>query len=133
MARAVDALKSQGPNATADDFTARVANSANHGLQELAQERHVVVACGHYEGIDERFADLYQPEEFSIGDYVLSGGELASMVLIDGMARLLPGVLGHEQSAVEDSFGNDGLLDHPCYTRPEEFRGPQGTRRLAER
>lgn len=92
------------------------------GLQELASRDAVVVVCGRYEGIDERIITSEVDEEWSIGDYVLSGGELAAMVMIDGVTRLLPGALGHEDSAEQDSFMN-GLLDHPHYTRPEMIDG----------
>ncbi|WP_372798465.1 tRNA (guanosine(37)-N1)-methyltransferase TrmD [Litorivivens sp.] len=93
-------------------------------LAELAQREEWVLLAGRYEGVDERLIQAEVDEEWSIGDYVLSGGELAGMVMIDGVARLLPGVLGHELSAVEDSFV-DGLLDCPHYTRPEHYRGEQ--------
>ena len=83
-----------------------------------AEDRRIVILCGHYEGIDERIVELYQPEEYSLGDYVLSGGELAALVLIDAVTRLQPGALGHADSAASDSFEDDGLLDHPCWTRP---------------
>jgi len=89
---------------------------------ELVSNPHLVVLCGHYEGIDERIVELYKPELFSIGDYVISGGELAALVLVDTVTRLIPGALGNAQSAVEESFQGDGF-DHPCYTRPREFRG----------
>jgi tRNA (guanine37-N1)-methyltransferase len=92
------------------------------GLQELVSRERLVLVCGRYEGIDERFIDAEVDEEWSIGDYVLSGGELAAMVLLDGLIRLLPGVLGHADSAAEDSFFQ-GLLDHPHYTRPERLDG----------
>ncbi len=92
------------------------------GVQYLAQRSPLVVVAGRYEGIDERIVEHDIDEEWSIGDYVLSGGELPAMVLIDAAARLVPGVLGHQDSAVEDSF-NDGLLDCPHYTRPEEIDG----------
>lgn len=92
------------------------------GVQELASATPLVVVAGRYEGIDERVVESDVDEEWSIGDYVLSGGELPAMVLIDAAARLVPGVLGHQDSAVEDSF-NDGLLDCPHYTRPEEVAG----------
>lgn len=83
-----------------------------------------VLVCGRYEGIDERALDILQPEELSVGDYVLSGGEVAAMVVLDVTARMIPGVLGHDQSCEEDSFsGDDGLLDHPHYTRPATVRG----------
>ena len=90
------------------------------GLQELATRDAMIFVAGRYEGIDERLISEEIDEEWSIGDYVLSGGELAAMTIIDGMARLLPGVLGDEESAQQDSF-MDGLLDHPHYTRPERL------------
>jgi tRNA (guanine37-N1)-methyltransferase len=86
------------------------------------EERRIVLICGHYEAVDERVRQELVDEELSIGDYVLTGGELAALVVIDAAARLVPGVLGDEESAYRDSFG-DGLLDHPHYTRPSEFRG----------
>ncbi|MFW5427406.1 MAG: tRNA (guanosine(37)-N1)-methyltransferase TrmD [Methylophagaceae bacterium] len=94
------------------------------GLQELATREAMIFVAGRYEGIDERLISEEIDEEWSIGDYVLSGGELAAMTMIDGMARLLPGVLGDEESAQQDSF-MDGLLDHPHYTRPERLADQQ--------
>lgn len=91
-------------------------------VQELAQERALILIAGRYEGIDERFIEAHVDEEWSIGDYVLSGGELPAMVLVDAVTRLLPGALGHAGSAEEDSF-SDGLLDCPHYTRPEVYEG----------
>ena len=88
------------------------------GLQSLLEHKELILLCGRYEGIDERLIASEVDEEWSIGDYVISGGELAAMVLIDGMTRLIPGALGHEDSAEQDSFMN-GLLDTPHYTRPE--------------
>jgi tRNA (guanine37-N1)-methyltransferase len=91
--------------------------------EHLSEEnRRIVLLCGHYEAVDERVIDALVDEELSIGDYVLTGGELAALVVIDAVARLLPGVLGDEESAYRDSFG-DGLLDHSHYTRPAEFLG----------
>jgi tRNA (guanine37-N1)-methyltransferase len=90
------------------------------GLKELATRETMIFVAGRYEGVDERLIEQEIDEEWSIGDYVLSGGELAAMVLIDGVARLLPGVLGDEESAQQDSF-MAGLLDHPHYTRPEQL------------
>ncbi len=90
------------------------------GVEELAQRQRLILVAGRYEGIDERFIELEVDEEWSIGDYVLSGGELGAMVMIDAVARLLPGVLGHEESAAQDSFAG-GLLDCPHYTRPEVY------------
>ena len=90
---------------------------------ELAQEAaHVVLICGRYEGVDERVAERLATDEISIGDYVLSGGEPAAVVLVDAVTRLIPGALGSETSAVNESF-SEGLLDYPHYTRPPEFRG----------
>ncbi|MBA2732440.1 MAG: tRNA (guanosine(37)-N1)-methyltransferase TrmD, partial [Acidobacteria bacterium] len=83
---------------------------------------HVVLICGRYEGVDERVADTLVTDEISIGDYVLSGGEPAAVVMVDAVVRLIPGALGSETSAVNESF-SDGLLDYPHYTRPPEFRG----------
>lgn len=91
-------------------------------LQELAGHERLVLVCGRYEGVDERLIESDIDQELSIGDYVLSGGELAAMVVIDALARLLPGALGHVASASEDSFAR-GLLDHPHYTRPETVGG----------
>jgi tRNA (guanine37-N1)-methyltransferase len=93
-----------------------------HGVRELSQRTRLVLVCGRYEGIDERLLGTDIDEEWSIGDYVLSGGELAAMVMIDAIARLLPGSLGHAESAAQDSF-MEGLLDYPHYTRPEQIDG----------
>jgi len=93
-----------------------------NAVRELAQREELILVCGRYEGIDERLIELEIDEEWSIGDYVLSGGELAAAVLIDAVTRLLPGVLGDDQSAQQDSF-MDGLLDCQHYTRPEETEG----------
>ncbi|MEV3632729.1 tRNA (guanosine(37)-N1)-methyltransferase TrmD [Paenibacillus larvae] len=90
--------------------------------EELAGEEHLIFICGHYEGYDERIREHLITDELSIGDYVLTGGELPAMVIIDSVLRLLPGVLGNEMSAVTDSFST-GLLEHPHYTRPVNFRG----------
>ncbi len=92
------------------------------GVNELSKRSGMILVSGRYEGIDERIIDAEIDEEWSIGDYVLSGGELAAMVLIDSVCRTIPGVLGHEDSANEDSFV-DGLLDYPHYTRPEQVDG----------
>lgn len=90
--------------------------------EELAEEEHLIFICGHYEGYDERVREHLVTDEISIGDYILTGGELASMVITDSVVRLLPDVLGNQQSQIEDSFST-GLLEHPHYTRPAEFRG----------
>lgn len=94
------------------------------GVMELTQYKHLVLVAGRYEGIDERVINSTVDEEWSVGDYVLSGGELPAMVLIEVLTRMLPNALGHEDSIKEDSFF-DGLLDHPHYTRPEKIGDQQ--------
>ncbi len=93
-------------------------------ISELAELDEFVILCGHYEGVDQRVLDHWNMEEVSIGDYVLTGGELPAMVLIDSVARLLPDVLGNENSALDESVYS-GLLEHPQYTKPREYRGMQ--------
>ncbi len=90
--------------------------------RELAREKELILLCGHYEGVDQRALDTCVDEEISIGDYILTGGELAAMVLIDCVARFIPGVLGSTESPEEESF-SDGLLEYPQYTRPRELEG----------
>lgn len=90
--------------------------------EEFAREDHLIFICGHYEGYDERIRENIVTDEISIGDYVLTGGELGAMVVIDSVVRLLPEVLGNEESHMKDSFST-GLLEHPHYTRPADFRG----------
>jgi tRNA (guanine37-N1)-methyltransferase len=94
-------------------------------VEELSKKSHLLLLCGHYEGVDQRVIDGWMDEEISIGDYVLTGGELPAMVLVDAVARHVPGVLGKEESAHEESFSDalDGKLEYPHYTRPEDFRG----------
>jgi tRNA (guanine37-N1)-methyltransferase len=92
-------------------------------VRELAAESHLTLVCGRYEGVDERVAEGLPAEEVSIGDYVLSGGELPALVLIEAVTRLVPGVIGKEESHAQDSFSEPKLLDHPHYTRPQGFRG----------
>lgn len=90
--------------------------------EELSKAEDIIILCGHYEGIDQRVIDELEPEEISIGDFVLTGGELGAMVLIDAVSRLVPGVLNKEESFEDESF-SDGLLEYPQYTRPYEFMG----------
>lgn len=90
--------------------------------KELAEEKEILLICGHYEGFDERVREYLATDEISIGDYVLTGGELASMVVVDTIARLIPGVIGDQRSNMEESFSGN-MLDFPCYTRPENFEG----------
>ena len=116
-------------DAKRDRSTAKVVYLSPQG-RKITQEdlnvgqvdRELVLVCGRYEGVDERLIQSRVDEEWSLGDYVLSGGELPAMVVIDAMCRTVPGVLGHEESAEQDSF-SEGLLDHPHYTRPEEIDG----------
>jgi tRNA (guanine37-N1)-methyltransferase len=89
----------------------------------LSKEEHLIILCGHYEGVDQRIVDTCVDEELSIGDYVLTNGAIAAAVIVDAIIRLLPGVLGDEESAVQESFGESGVLDHPHYTRPAEWQG----------
>jgi tRNA (guanine37-N1)-methyltransferase len=90
---------------------------------ELAKEPRLILLCGRYEGFDERILEITEPEGLSIGDYVLSGGEVPAMVVIDAVTRLIPGALGDAESAIDESFGPDGGLEYPQYTRPRDFRG----------
>ncbi len=92
--------------------------------EDLSQSGRLLLLCGRYEGFDQRIVDLLQPEEISVGDFVLNGGEVAAMVIIDAVVRLIPGVLGDEESSVEDSFSRGNrMLEHAQYTRPREYRG----------
>lgn len=92
-------------------------------VRELAAEPWLVLICGRYEGVDERVVEGLPAEEVSIGDYVVAGGEVPALVVLEAVTRLVPGVIGREESHEQDSFGHDGLLDHPHYTRPAQFRG----------
>ena len=92
--------------------------------EDFATSQRLMLLCGRYEGFDQRVTDILEPEEISVGDFVLNGGEVAAMVVIDAVVRLLPGVLGDEQSNIDDSFSRGNrLLEFPQYTRPREFRG----------
>lgn len=123
---AVEAVEKQDPRTALRVLMTPQGRPLNQELaEELAKKDRLLVIAGHYEGIDERVVERLDPLEVSIGDYVLSGGELPAMVLIDAVVRLLPGALGHEESAHHDSFspGTERLLDHPHYTRPPQWRG----------
>jgi tRNA (guanine37-N1)-methyltransferase len=91
--------------------------------RQLAAEPRLVLICGRYEGVDERVVEGLPAEEVSIGDYVVAGGEVPALVVLEAVTRLVPGVIGREESHERDSFGEEGVLDHPHYTRPAEFRG----------
>jgi tRNA (guanine37-N1)-methyltransferase len=125
IAGALDHLRTRAPGARLLMTSPQGRQLDQPFAQELATASDLIVLCGHYEGIDERVTELYRPELFSLGNYVLSGGELAALVLVDAVTRLLPGALGDERSAAEDSFshGDGDELDHPCFTRPRAFRG----------
>jgi tRNA (guanine37-N1)-methyltransferase len=117
---AVDQL--QSPDAEVILFTPNGELLQQAVVQELATRTHLILVCGHYEGVDERVADHLATRQLSIGDYVLSGGELPAMVLADAVVRLLPGALGCADSTREEAH-SDGLLEYPQYTRPAEYRG----------
>jgi tRNA (guanine37-N1)-methyltransferase len=119
---AISAVRQQSPEARLVYLSPQGRLLKQAMLAEQAALGSVILLCGRYEGIDERLIRREVDEEWSLGDYVISGGELAAMVCIDAMTRLLPGALGHEDSAQQDSF-SEGLLDCPHYTRPEEYRG----------
>ena len=122
LSRAIsDAKASLGPDTKVVMMSPQGERLNQAWFERLSREASLVVVCGRYEGIDERLVASAVDVEVSLGDFVISGGELAAMVLIDGIARLLPGVLGHAESAQQDSF-TDGLLDHPHYSRPESWR-----------
>ena len=115
-------MRSQGYNGRCIYLSPRGKHLNQQKVEELAQEEGLILLCGHYEGVDQRAIDLVVDEEVSIGDFVLTGGELAAMVLADAVARYVPGVLGSDESTGEESF-TDGLLEYPHYTRPREFEG----------
>ena len=117
-----DAIKSIGKDSHVVFLSPKGKPLNQEKVVSLSKESNITLICGHYEGIDQRIIDTYVDEEISIGDYVLTGGELGAMVVVDAVTRLLPGVLGDEDSYKEDSHYN-GLLDHPHYTRPQEFDG----------
>ncbi len=120
LVRCVEAVKTEGARVIL--LTPQGERLTQTVLERLSRHDHLILVCGHYEGVDDRVRQLVADEEISIGDYVLTNGALAAMILVDGVARLIPGVLGHADSAGEESF-SDGLLEYPQYTRPAEFRG----------
>jgi len=122
VARAVAALKQKSPAAKVVLLTPQGKPFKQNDARSLAQESGLIFICGRYEGFDERIRQTLVDEEFSIGDFVLTGGELPAMVMIDAISRFLPGVLGSGDSALTDSFA-DGLLEYPQYTRPAVFNG----------
>jgi len=120
---AVEAVEQQDPRPATRILLSPQGRVLNQALvEELAHKERLLLIAGHYEGFDERIIEGLKPMELSIGDYVLSGGELAAMVVVDAVVRLLPGALGAKDGAADESFA-DGLLEYPQYTRPREFRG----------
>lgn len=122
LRKAIHAAKAAAGDAKVIYLSPQGRKLDQQGVCELAANEKLILVCGRYEGVDERVIQTEIDEEWSVGDYVLSGGELPAMVLIDAVSRFVPGVLGHQASAKEDSFA-DGLLDHPHYTRPEVLDG----------
>lgn len=122
IARAIEWARSEDPSSWTIYLTPQGRPFNQEKARDLSSRSHLVLLCGRYEGVDERVREMFIDEEVSIGDYVLMGGELAAMVMIDAVSRLLPGVLGSDQSAEDDTFTN-ALLEYPQYTRPFDFRG----------
>lgn len=126
---AIEALKSEIQNNKQEEKTRTILFSAKgkrfteEDARRLAEYDRLIMVCGRYEGVDERVAEHVVDEELSIGDYVLTGGEIPVMVVVDSVTRLLPGALGNEQSAITESHAEEGYLEHPQYTKPEEFEG----------
>ena len=119
--KAVESLKNE------DSYVILMSPQGEPFKQKIAEEllikKHLIIICGHYEGVDERVRDLLIDREISIGDYVLTSGNLPAMVVVDAVTRLIPGVLGTDESSSSESFSDEGLLEYPQYTRPEAFRG----------
>ncbi|MHC4779431.1 MAG: tRNA (guanosine(37)-N1)-methyltransferase TrmD [Planctomycetota bacterium] len=122
VVRAVEAARNLGGPGEVVLLTPAGKRFTHSSARRLSGKKHLVLVCGHYEGFDERIRTLLEPEEISLGDFVLSGGEVAAMAVIEAVVRLIPGVLGGPDSASEESF-ETGLLDHPHYTRPPKFEG----------
>ena len=122
LAACIKSVKSRRPLSTVLMTSPQGRPFTHNVAEELSKRDGLIIICGRYEGIDERIRDLFVDDDVSIGDYVLSGGEIAAMVIVDAVTRLVPGVLGSGESALTDSFGN-GLLEYPQYTRPPEFMG----------
>lgn len=122
LAACIEAVKAVRPGSSVVMTSPQGRRLTHQVASELAGRDGLIIICGRYEGIDERIRQLYVEDDISLGDYVLSGGEIAAMAIVDAVTRLLPGVLGSDESAETDSFC-DGLLEYPQYTRPPEFRG----------
>ena len=122
LAGCIEAVKAERPQSKVILTSPRGRTFTQQIARDLAREPGLIIICGRYEGVDERVSELYVDDEVSLGDFVLTGGELAAMVIVDAVSRFLPGVLGGAGAAQTDSF-SDGLLEYPQYTRPPEFRG----------
>ncbi len=122
LAACIEAVRRESPNARIILTTPRGRRFDQAKASELANEEALLIICGRYEGVDERVSELFVDDEVSLGDFVMTGGELAAMVIVDAVSRLIPGVLGSAESVASDSFA-DGLLEYPHYTRPPEFSG----------
>jgi tRNA (guanine37-N1)-methyltransferase len=122
LAACIESVKSFHPDSTILLTSPHGRRLTHRVAVELAKKSGLIIVCGRYEGIDERIRSLYAEDDISLGDFVLSGGEIAAMAIVDTVTRLIPGVLGSCESAETDSFG-DGLLEYPHYTRPPEFKG----------
>lgn len=120
--RALEAIEAQGRKAIYMSPRGKILEQSK--IQELAEQEDLIILCGHYEGVDQRILDYWDMEEISIGDYILTGGELPAMVLIDSVARMIPQVLSNSHSALDESVYS-GLLEYPQYTKPREYRGMQ--------
>jgi tRNA (guanine37-N1)-methyltransferase len=118
----IEAVRQDRPRARVILTTPRGSRFDQAAARRLAATEELIIVCGRYEGVDERVRELFDAEELSLGDFVLTGGEFAALTVVDAVTRLVPGVLGSEESAAADSF-SDGLLEYPQYTRPAEFRG----------
>lgn len=121
LSRAIRAFKT--PSTRVIHLSPQGSPLSSSSCKRLAEYDHLLLVCGHYEGIDERILEKEIDEEVSIGDYVLTNGCLASIVLVDAVARFIPGVLGHEEASAQDSFQEDGCFDSPHYTKPYDFEG----------
>ena len=119
LARAIDSIEHVGPRIL---LSPRGTPLTQEKVRKISQNKNITLICGRFEGVDQRVIEARQLEEISIGDYILSGGEPAAMILIDAIVRLLPGVMGNEESGVSESF-ETGLLEHPHFTKPPEFEG----------
>lgn len=124
IADAIDAITAMDSHRVHRIFPTPDGTPLHQGrVEELAKLPRIMILCGHYEGVDERIRQHWIDEEISLGDYVLTGGELPALILVDAISRLVPGVLGNDQSALQDSHGKTGLLDHPHYTKPSNYLG----------